>query len=231
MSAVDVAHRVSPLVITISASYGAGGSEVGPLLAERLGVPFVDRAIPAAVSDRLAVSLDEALAREEPPHGTLRRLISHLAPATLAVYGGHVAPELIQNDETFRVATERVLHDYAATGAIILGRGAAVVLREIAHVMHVRLDGRRERRVLQAMRLLHVDRHTAETQMRNADLSREAYVRHWYHTEPQDPGLYDLVIDSTAITLDACIELIALASASRVAPTAGRSGPEPGQAS
>ena len=204
---------------------------MGPLLADRLGVPFVDRAIPAAVSDRLSVSFEEALAREEPPHGTLSRLISHLAPATLAVYGGHVAPELIQNDETFRLATERVLHDYASTGGIILGRGAAVVLREVAHVMHVRLDGPRERRVLLAMRLLHIDRPTAEGQMRNADLSREAYVRHWYHTDPQDPSLYHLTIDSTSITLDACIEVIARASASRVAPTAGPSSAEPGQAS
>jgi cytidylate kinase len=222
--------RIPPLVITISASYGAGGSEVGPLLAERLGVPFVDRAIPAAVSNRLSVSLDEALAREEPPHGALSRLISHLAPATLAVYGGHVAPELIQNDETFRVATERVLHDYASRGAIILGRGAAVVLREVEHVMHVRLDGPRERRVLQAMRLLHIDRATAEGQMRRADLSREAYVRHWYHTDPQEPSLYHLMIDSTSRTLDACIEVIAVASASRLPSSPVPSRPEPGRA-
>lgn len=224
-------EHIPPLVITISASYGAGGSEVGPLLAERLGVPFIDRAIPAAVSDRLSVSLDEALAREEPPHGALSRLISHLAPATLAVYGGHVAPELIQNDETFRLATERVLHDYTSSGAIILGRGAAIVLREVEHVMHVRLDGPRERRVRQAMRLLHIDRATAEGQMRNADRSREAYVRHWYHIDPQDPSLYDLMIDSTSMTLDACIEVIALASASRVSPAAGPSDPEPNQTS
>jgi cytidylate kinase len=208
-------ESVPPLVITISASYGAGGSEVGPLLADRLGVPFVDRAIPAAVSDRLSVSIDEALAREEPLTGTLSRLISRLAPATLAVYGGHIAPELIQDDETFRVVTERVLHEYASAGAIILGRGAAAVLCEVAHAMHVRLDGPPERRVLQAMHVLDIDRATAERQMRNADLSREAYVRHWYQTDPRDPGLYDLMIDSTSIPLDACIELIALASESR----------------
>jgi cytidylate kinase len=222
-------ERVPPLVITISASYGAGGSEVGPLLAERLHVPFVDRAIPAAVSDRLSVSLEEALAREEPPHGSLSRLISDLAPATLAVYGGQVAPELIQNDETFRVATERVLHDFATTGAIILGRGAAIVLREVPHVMHVRLDGPQERRILQAMRLLQIDRRTAEVQLRNADLSREAYVRHWYNTDPRDPGPYHLMIDSTSITLAACIDVIALASASRRASIPDQSRSEPGQ--
>jgi cytidylate kinase len=207
---------VLPPVITISASYGAGGSEIGPRLADRLGVPFVDRAIPAAVSDRLSVSIDEVLAHEEPPHGVLGRLVSHLAPATLAIYGGHVSPQLTGTDETFRVATERILHEHARAGAIILGRGAAVVLGEVEHVTHVRLHGPRERRLEQAMRVLEIDRATAERQMRAADLSREAYVRHWYHADSRDPKLYHLVIDSTSITLDACIELIARASLSRV---------------
>jgi cytidylate kinase len=216
-------------VITISASYGSGGSEIGPLLAERLGVPFVDRAIPAAVSDRLSVSIEEALAREEPPYGTLARLVSHLAPATLAVYGGHVSPELIQDDEAFRLTTERVLHEHAAAGAIILGRGAALVLHEAPDALHVRLDGPRERRVQQATRLLHIDRATAERQLRNADLSREAYVRHWYRADPGDPSHYHLLIDSTSITLEACVELIALASASRLPLAPDRSPDDPGR--
>ena len=47
-------------IVTVSAAYGAGGSEVGPRLAERLGVPFLDRAIPSEVAERLAIPLDEA---------------------------------------------------------------------------------------------------------------------------------------------------------------------------
>ena len=40
-------------LIALSAAYGAGGSIIGPALADRLGVPFLDRAIPLAVADRL----------------------------------------------------------------------------------------------------------------------------------------------------------------------------------
>ncbi len=47
-------------IVTISASYGAGGPEVGPAVAERLGLPFHDRAIPAQVAGRLGVSQDDA---------------------------------------------------------------------------------------------------------------------------------------------------------------------------
>ena len=53
-------------LVTLSAPYGAGGSQVGPEVAERLDVPFVDRAIPTAVAERLAVPLRDAVDRDEP---------------------------------------------------------------------------------------------------------------------------------------------------------------------
>ncbi len=212
-----------PRVITISASYGAGGSVVGPLLAERLGVPFVDRAIPRAVSARLTVPLDEALIHEELPHTTLGRLMAHIAPAVQMFAGASVPAEArVLEDEAFRAATEQVLFEFAATGGVILGRAGAVVLREVRHVLRVRLDGPPERRILQAMRREGSERATAEHEMRTADLSREAYVRHWYRVDPRDPNHYHLVIDSTSIELDACVELIALASASLAASTEAR---------
>jgi hypothetical protein len=37
-------------VVTLSASFGAGGSVIGPRVAEELGLPFLDRAIPVAVA-------------------------------------------------------------------------------------------------------------------------------------------------------------------------------------
>jgi hypothetical protein len=53
------------MLVALSAAYGAGGSRIGPALAERLGVPFVDRAIPGAVAERLSVPLDDAAAHDE----------------------------------------------------------------------------------------------------------------------------------------------------------------------
>ena len=43
-------------VVTISATYGAGGALVGPEVADRLGVPFVDRAVPVAVANDLGIT-------------------------------------------------------------------------------------------------------------------------------------------------------------------------------
>jgi cytidylate kinase len=200
-------------LVTLSASYGAGGSRVGPALAERLGVAFVDRAIPTAVAERLAIPLDEALAHDQSMGGVLERLLATLAPAGQA-YGAVPVDVLAARD--YRRVTEEVLCEHAADGrAVLLGRAAAIVLRDDPRALHVRLDGPRERRLAQAMEVEGIDRETAERRLEETDRAREAYVRHFYRCDPTDAWLYHLVVDSTAIPLDACVELIALAARAR----------------
>ena len=52
-------------------------------------------------------------------------------------------------------------------------------------------------------------------QRRATDRAREAYVQHFYRVDPRDASLYHLVIDSTAIPLDACVEMIVTAATAR----------------
>jgi cytidylate kinase len=199
-------------LITISSSFGAGGSEIGPELAKRLDVPFLDRAIPAAVAERLAVPLAQALEHDQSVSGVLDRLLRGFAQAGTAYSVYPLAAE-DPGDQTYAQATEQVIHEYAADGqAIILGRAAAVVLRDDPRALRVRLDGPSELRIAQAMRLKGIDRETAERRMRETDRAREAYLKHFYHADVHDPGLYHLVIDSTVIALDTCVELIATAA-------------------
>ena len=202
-------------VVTLSASYGAGGSQVGPRLADRLGGAFLDRVIPAAVAERLAVPLDDALAHDDAVRSVLERLLMRFAPAAQAFSGAATPPELV-DERSFLRATEAVIREHAAAGSgVILGRAAAIVLRDAPGALHVRLDGPAERRVAQAMELEGADRETAARHMRETDRAREAYVNQFYGADARDAALYHLVIDSTALALDACVELIALAAAAR----------------
>ena len=206
-------HAMS--VVTLSASYGAGGSQVGPRLAERLGVAFLDRVIPTAVAERLAVPLDDALAHDDAVRGVLERLLMRFAPAAQA-FSGAAPPTEFVDERSFLRATEDVLRERAAAGsAVILGRAAAVVLADVPGALHVRLDGPAERRLAQAVELEGVARKTAERHMRETDRAREAYVQQFYGVDARDATLYHLVIDSTALPLDGCVELIALAAAAR----------------
>jgi cytidylate kinase len=207
---------MAPRLVTISASYGAGGSAIGPRVAERLGVPFVDRAIPASVARRLEIPLEEAVGREEVAHGTFSRWLVHFAPAVQLFGGAPMDPRPHPaGEEEFRLATEHALREHAAAGAVILGRAGAIVLRDAPDALHVRLDGPQERRVAQAARILGLDEATAAEELRLSDAARETYVRHWYRCDPRDPRLYHLMIDSTAIPQQTCVELIVLACTAR----------------
>lgn len=206
-----------PPLVTISAAYGAGGSLIGPRLAKRLGVSFLDRAIPVSVADQLEVPR-EGLSQPGVPRDVFRRWLPRFAPprsefARAATATG-ADPGSITEEE-FRAATERVLHEISESGAVILGRAAAVVLRDEPGALHVRLDGPPDRRIGQAMVVLGVDRPTATRELRVADRARETYVKRWYKVDPRDPACYDLIIDTTRLNVDRCVDLIAYAAEAR----------------
>ena len=201
-------------IVTVSAAYGAGGALVGPKLAERLGVPFLDRALPTEVAERLAIPLDEAVARDESIGGVLSRMAMRLAPIGLA-FGAETAPDAV-DEEAYRRTTEELIREHASSGdLVVLGRAAALVLHDDPRSLHVRLDGPRDRRIEQAVRLGDGERAQVEKRLDETDRAREAYVRHFYHADPRDPHHYHLTIDATAIPLDAVVELIERAALSR----------------
>jgi cytidylate kinase len=90
------------------------------------------------------------------------------------------------------------------------------VLRDDPRSLHVRLDGPREKRIEQAVRLGDGDRDTVSKRLDETDRAREAYVRHFYHADPHDSALYHLTIDSTAVPLEAVVDVIERAALSRM---------------
>ncbi|GAA0903027.1 cytidylate kinase-like family protein [Pseudonocardia zijingensis] len=213
-------------VVTISASYGAGGAFIGPAVAERLGVPFLDRAIPTAVANELGIPLEDALSRDEQVQGWLARMLTAAAPATTDWMVGAVPPPgALLPDAHLHACTERAIREgIRDRGGVILGRAAAIVLHDHPTALHVRLDGAPERRIRQAMDMLGVSEQEAREALRRNDEARTAYVRHYYRTDPASAEHYHLVLDSTLIGHDDCVELIlAAADARRRAAEQGRS--------
>jgi cytidylate kinase len=204
--------QTAAALVTISASYGAGGSEVGPMLAERLGVPFVDRAIPAGVADRMGITREEAERRDEDVERGVDRILANLVPMAELYSAGAVDPALLRQTFHHEAAAQVMLELAAAGRAVILGRAGAVVLAQDPRALHVRLDGPVEARIAQAMRLEGVERTTAERRRRKVDGAREAYVRRYYDRDASDPRLYHVVLDSTRMPLEACVDLIVTAA-------------------
>jgi cytidylate kinase len=200
-------------VVTISATFGAGGSVIGPAVAERLGVPFVDRAIPYTVAAEIGCTLEEALAHDDRAEHGLGRLMSGAARLPSVSLGGldvHAAG--LPPEEEFVRRTEQVIKEVAGHGGVILGRAARLVLADVTGVLHVRLDGPRSRRVANVREAMGLPEHDAERLLDDNDRARTAYVRHFYRADPTSPALYDLVIDSTRLAPQACAEIIVTAA-------------------
>ena len=200
-------------VVTISATYGAGGAVVGPAVADRLGVPFVDRAIPVAVANDLGITVDDALSRDERVKGWLSRMLAATAPlsAEWMVGPDHARTALLSDVAVLRCTEGAIRKAVSTDGGVILGRAAAIVLRDHPGAFHVRLDGDRDRRVRQAMALLGISEQEAEDAMLRNDKARVAYVRHFYGADPASPEHYHVVLDSTRVPLDTCTQIIVAA--------------------
>jgi len=210
-------------LVTLSAAYGAGGSQVGPALAERLGVPFVDRAIAAGMADRLGITEAEAEKLDDDVERGLDRILSSLAP--VGDFYGDVDPALLSRSGHHEAA-EEVIREIAATGrAVILGRAGAVVLKDEARALHVRLTGPPQARVAQAARLEGIDADDAIRRCKKTDRAREAYVKRYYNCDARDPGLYDVVLDATRLGIETCVEILAAACGAGAGPTPPSASP------
>jgi cytidylate kinase len=204
-------------LVTVSASYGAGGSVVAPALAERLGVPFLNRATTRSgtVSGR-----EPCFERMVPGESDLTPVHRLLASFTQAMPAGPTQspPPSHHHDHRLRRQCEDGIRAMAdADAGVILGRAAAVVLGK-KQGFHVRLDGPPDLRVVQgaAVEGLSVDQ--ARRHMHEADRARTAYVRRLYRADPADARYYHLVIDSTALPLETITEIILRALSSAQPP-------------
>jgi len=200
-------------VVTISSAYGALGSEVGRAVASQLDVPFLDRAIPAAVAEKLAVPLEEAQTHDEALAGFLDRLLGAFVVMG-SVYGSATPPPELPDEETFRTATEQIIREHAKSGsAVIVGRAGMIVLADQPHVLRVRLSGPLEARIEQAAARYGLTSQQARRQERENDGARAAWVRRLYGRDVTDPSLYDLVINATRFGVEECVALIVAAAA------------------
>lgn len=208
-------HRV-PAVVTIAALYGAGGSVVGPRVAQRLGVQFLDRAIPSTVAKRAGLTEAAVDDVDQKPRSGWQRLPAILGRASPATAASHQVERLDLEERRLRAEIEEFLAHASRAGGVVLGRGGAVVLAEVRGALHVYLGGERKARVQRVMELEGIDRETATQRVKANDRARRDYVKSIYGIDGDNPRLYHLTIDAIALGTDACVELIVAAAQARV---------------
>ncbi len=103
----------------------------------------------------------------------------------------------------------QVLLEYAQAGDVMLvGRGGQVVLQGLPGVLHVQIVAPKDRRIHTLMERLGLDVKEAERRIQQNDRERGRYIKHFFGRDWHDPDLYDLVINTGALSLDLAAHLI-----------------------
>jgi cytidylate kinase len=194
--------------VTIAALYGAGGSVVGPRVAELLGVQFLDRAIPHSVATLAGVSEEAVAEVDESPRSARDRLLGILGRGSPPTGASGQVERLDLEERRLRAEIEQFLADATRSGGVVLGRGGAVVLAAVPQALHVYLGGDRKARIERVMELQGIEREKAARLAKVNDRARREYVRSAYGVDGENPALYHLMIDAVSLGVDACVELI-----------------------
>jgi cytidylate kinase len=185
--------------VTVAAEHGAAGDLVASRVADALGVPFLDRALPAD---------------PEQPKQQAGGLVGNLARASSMVAGEQV--ERLDLDEgRVRAELAEFLARAGSTGGVVLGRGSVVVLAEEPGALHVLLTGPHEGRVARVAEREGVDRAEAMRRVRLHDRARLEYMRRSFGVDAGDRRLYHLIVDTVTLGIDTAVELVLTAARER----------------
>ena len=192
-------------IVTVAAEHGAGGDLVAPRVAEALGVPFLDRALPAALTTGDGV---------ERPTG----LVASLARAS-SMFAGEPVERMDLDEGQRRAELAEFLARSSTAGGVLLGRGGMILLAGAPGALHVLLAGDLDGRVERVAEREGITREEARGRVRSQDRARLEHARRAFSVDSGDRTLYHLVIDTVALGIDATVELVVAASRARIPPS------------
>jgi cytidylate kinase len=206
-------------VITVARLFGAGGSDVAAIVAERLGAEVVDKSLIAEVARRLDVQTGDVEAEDEHPSRLVDRLVRAMTPMALE-FGAAWDPPYVDPAFDPRTAviklTREVIVEVARRGnAVIVGRGGAFVLADMPGALHVFLCAPLEQRVATVMTRFGLSDEEARRRVHETDVNRAAYARQLYGADWHDPVHFDLVLNTGRLGYQACAEIV-LSTAARL---------------
>ena len=175
-------------VIAITREMGSLGKDVARALGEELGLPVVYHEVIDHLADRLRVRKSHVIRLLDGSAGLLERLTAD--KTSLSIYTA---------DEIYGIAMKG--------GAIIRGWGATHLLREVPHVVCVRVCAPFELRKQRMMqRLASDDEVRVAEEIRINDEAHSAIMRRHFGVQWTEPEHYDLVLNTKRVCVDECVD-------------------------
>jgi len=215
VSVPDSARRqTTPLTVTLFESYGSGAEEIGPRVAEALGVAYHPQAF---TSEQLEQAPDKRA-----DEGLLSRVFAAMGGSYAALDGPAVAMAQ-RDDHELVLQNTRWVMEAARSGAVIVGRNGAMILAKWPGALHVRLDGPLPQRIERAARTNGISLDRAAKRQRREDELRADMSISLYGWDPREPTRYDLVLNTGTLDVPTSVDIIVHAARVNAGRSAGTS--------
>jgi cytidylate kinase len=202
-------------LICVSHCDGAGGVGVARLVADQLGLRYVDEEIVSAAAER-AGAAPQVVADAEQRQPLLRRVLDELGAsgaAAMVAAGGIPPPVSTEPPPPRGDALRRFIADaieaVAAEGNVVIGsHGASFVLGARDDLLRVFVTAPAPARARRLAQERGIQQKEAERQLRDADKSRADYLKRCYDVDREDPTQYDLVVNTAALSQDEAARIV-----------------------
>jgi cytidylate kinase len=209
--------RMKRTVICISHATGADGTDLGRLVAEKLGFRLVDEEIVTRAAESQNVSADD-LADVERRRSLLSRMLREVAlgaamgPSELVVTAFPIEPQPGKN--SLRALIRQSINETADEGNIVIvSHAASYALADRDNVLRVFVTASPETRVRRLIDATGPDEKQATKSIGANDAGRADYLKRFYAVAEELPTHYDLVVNTDRIPADKWCDIVVNAAA------------------
>lgn len=180
-------------VITVSREIGSLGADIAVRTAEKLGYTYVDKDLIQKIMNQYGVIQFQDL------YDAQFGIWDQFDHSTDAIY-------LLLNKIIYSIAR--------INNMVILGRGSYAILQGFSNVLNVKIQAPFEQRVATIMQEEGIsDRNQAEKLLTRLHKSRKAFIEHTYHSKWDRASNFDLVFDTSHLSVDSIIAYLCQAAA------------------
>ena len=205
-------NKNEKFVITINRELGSGGRTVGRILAEKLGVPYYDKALTKPLEEKFDMSIDQI----EELKGTNRSwwesikrvLILGEDAANSSEYYDEEKKELITSEAVLKAEKEILQSIANEESCVIAGRSAFFVTNGHQNRLNILIQASMESRLKRVMAKQGISEKEAKKIIKEVDETREEYMKNNAHTSRYDTRNYDLVIKMDGKTEEEAVNVI-----------------------
>jgi cytidylate kinase len=199
-------------VIAISRAIGAGGEEIGRMVAKELGLRYADEEIIVLAAEKAGVA-PETVAKAEVTGGLVERILESMARTPPVTEAMTIPPILEEPPTAYENLIEQVVRETAAGGdVVIVGHGASIPLAGTPGLLRVLITAPAESRATRLARAQGMDEGKAQKAVKHSDGQRRSYLKRFYGVGDESPDHYDVVLNTETVTLEGAARAIVAAS-------------------